>query len=75
MYGVWWGNLRIRDQLGDPGVDGRIILRWIFRKLDVGYGLDRAGSGQGEVAGTCDCGNEHSGSIKCGEFLDYLTTY
>ena len=23
----------------DPGVDGRIILRWIFRKLDVG-GMD-----------------------------------
>jgi len=22
--------------LEDPGVDGRIILRWIFRKLDVG---------------------------------------
>jgi hypothetical protein len=21
---------------GDPGVDGRIILRWIFRKWDVG---------------------------------------
>jgi hypothetical protein len=28
----WWGNLRERDQWGDPGVDGRIILRWIFRK-------------------------------------------
>jgi hypothetical protein len=24
----------------------------------------------GEVAGSCKCGNEHSGSIKCGEFLD-----
>jgi hypothetical protein len=24
------------DHLGDPGVDGRIILRWIFRKWDVG---------------------------------------
>jgi len=34
--GFWWGNLRERDHLGDPGVDGRIILRWIFRKLDVG---------------------------------------
>jgi len=34
--GFWWGNLRERDHLGDPGVDGRIILRWIFRKCDVG---------------------------------------
>jgi len=25
--------------LGDPDVDGRIILRWIFRKWDVGYEL------------------------------------
>jgi len=30
--GFWWGNLRERDHLKDPGVDGRIILRWIFRK-------------------------------------------
>jgi len=34
-----------------------------------GYGLDRAGS-EGQVAGTCECGNERSGSINCGEFLD-----
>jgi len=32
----WWGNLKDRDHLGDPGVDGRKILRWIFRKWDVG---------------------------------------
>jgi len=25
-----------RDHLGDPGVDGRIILRWTLRKWDVG---------------------------------------
>ena len=28
-----------------------------------------ASSGQGPVAGTCECGNERSVSIKCGELL------
>ena len=37
MYtGFWWGNLRVRDHLGDPGIYGRILLRWTFRKWDVG---------------------------------------
>jgi hypothetical protein len=35
-----------------------------------GYGLDRACSGYGQVAGACECDNEPSGSIKWGEFLD-----
>ena len=34
--GFWWGNLRERDHLEDPDRDGRIKLRWIFRKWDVG---------------------------------------
>jgi hypothetical protein len=34
--GSWWGNLRQRDHLEDSGRDKRIILRWIFSKLDVG---------------------------------------
>jgi len=33
----WWGNLRKRDPLEDPGVDWRIILIWIVSKL-VGAG-------------------------------------
>jgi hypothetical protein len=33
--GFWWGNLRERERWGDPGVDGRIILGWIFKKWDV----------------------------------------
>jgi hypothetical protein len=36
VQGFWWENLRERDHWGDPGVDGRIILRRIFRKWDVG---------------------------------------
>ena len=36
--GFFWGNLRKRDYLEDPGLDGRIILRWIFRKWDRGMG-------------------------------------
>ena len=35
-----------------------------------GYGLDRVGSGCEQVVGACECSNELSGSIKCGEFLD-----
>ena len=40
MYtGCWWGNLREIDHLEDPGVDGRMILRRVLRKWDVG-GID-----------------------------------
>jgi hypothetical protein len=42
-----------RNHLGDPGVDGRIILRWIFRKYDVGVGIEssclRIGTGGGHL--------------------------
>jgi hypothetical protein len=30
--GFWWGNLKEREHFKDSGVNGRIILRWIFRK-------------------------------------------
>jgi hypothetical protein len=35
--GLWWEN-RERGHLVDPGVDRRMILRWICRKWDVGCG-------------------------------------
>jgi hypothetical protein len=34
------------------------------------YGLDRSGSGQEPVEGSCEYGNGHSGSIKCWEVLE-----
>jgi hypothetical protein len=39
-----------------------------------GRRLDWSGLGSGQVAGACGCGNEFSGSIKYGEFLDFSRT-
>jgi hypothetical protein len=35
VYRFLVGKPRKRDHWGDPGVDGIIILTWIFRKWDV----------------------------------------
>ena len=52
-YRILMGNLRERDNLEDPGVEGSIILRWIFRKWDVrawtGSVWFRIGIGGGHV--------------------------
>jgi hypothetical protein len=37
-YRILVGNLREGDHLGNPGVDGRIISKWIFNKWDGGTG-------------------------------------
>jgi hypothetical protein len=59
--------------LEDLGVDGTIILKWIFRKWDeeawTGLNWLRIGTD-----GSYECHNEPSGSIICREFLDYLKT-
>jgi hypothetical protein len=32
--GLWWTNLREGDNVKDPGMDGRIVVKWIFEKRD-----------------------------------------
>ena len=59
------------DHLEDPGVDGRIILRWIFRKWD--GGTDWIDLAQ-DRNGWCKHGNKPSGSIEFEEFLDWMRT-
>ena len=51
--GFWLGNLRERDHWEDPDIDGRIILRWIFRKWGEGVWAGsmwlRTGAGGGHL--------------------------
>jgi hypothetical protein len=39
-YRALVGKPEGRNHLEDPGVDGRIILKWIFERLDGGHRLD-----------------------------------
>ena len=45
MRGAYRGNLRDRDHLEDPDVDRRIVLKWIFERLDRGQGPAQSGPG------------------------------
>ena len=51
MYTGFWWDVRERGNLENRDVDGRIILKWIYRKLDGGAGTGliwpRIGTGGG----------------------------
>jgi len=61
-----------RGHLEDVGEERKIILIRIFKKWDgKAWELEWSGSGQVQLAGDCEYGNEPSGSIKCGKFTDW----
>ena len=70
LYRVLVERTEGKRPLGDLGVDGWIILGLICRSWYVGIwtrlGWPRIETG----GGLCECRNEHSCSVKCGEFLD-----
>ena len=40
MYtGFWWGNLRERDHLGEPGLGGKLTIKMDLREVECG-GMD-----------------------------------
>ena len=73
--GFWWGSQGKGDHLEDPWRRWEDNNKMNFHEMGCGgNGLDQAGSGQGQVAGTCECRKEPAGSITYGEFLDKLNT-
>jgi hypothetical protein len=69
-YRVLTRHLREIDHLEDLGVDGRIILRWIFKKWDVGACTGSIWLRIGTGGGRCKCGNEPLGFTPYAELLD-----
>jgi len=70
VHRVLVGKPEGKKPLGGQDVDGMIILRWIFRKLEgvvgTGWSWLRIGTGGGHLWVQCRTFGFH----KCGEFLD-----
>jgi hypothetical protein len=64
----WLESLKGTDHSKDLGIDERIILKWIFKKV-WGCRLESSGSEPGTVMGSCRHGNDPSVSLKLSNFF------
>ena len=71
-YRIWVTRPEGKRNLADLGVDGRIILNWFFKKWDGDRDRTDLAQKRDRWWGRCECGNDPSVSVKCGEFLDWL---
>jgi hypothetical protein len=62
VYRVLLGKPEEKDLLKDHGVEGRTGSKCTLGRLAGGCAVDSPGSGQGTLAGCCECGDEPSGS-------------
>ena len=74
MYRVLVGKPEGKRPLGRPRCRWVDNIRMDLQEVGCGY-MDWIGLAQvRDRADTCECSNEPSGSVKCGEFLDQLQT-
>ena len=64
--GFWWGNLRERTHLEDPGLVVRLILKCLKERGWTGLIWLRI---EGQLLGCCAHGHETCGSVKCGKIF------
>jgi hypothetical protein len=61
--------------LENPGLYGRITLKWIFEMLDGGIDWIDLAQDRERWRACCEYGDENSDSIKCGEFFETIDTF
>jgi hypothetical protein len=64
------GEPERRRPLGRPRRRWEDNIKIDLEEVEWGHGLDRFISGYGQVAGSSECRNQLSVSIKCGKFLE-----
>jgi hypothetical protein len=70
-YSVWCVcGIEVKRTLGRPRRSSEDKVKMHLQEVGWRHELDSSGSRKGQVAGACVCGDEHSGSIKCGEYFD-----